>query len=146
MARQALDVAKYVIHKCHCDGKAISNLQLQKILYYMQGLYLANFREPLFEDKIEAWKFGPVVPNIYYAYNKYIADNIYETYPDIENILRFSKEEKEFLDKIIIEKRELSVWQLVELTHKEKPWRQAYTDNMSNTITQRNMMDFFLNE
>ncbi len=125
MARKALDVAKYVIHKCYCDGNAISNLQLQKILYYLQGYYCAKFKKPLFDDRIEPWKLGPVVPNVYYIYNKYVADNIYESYPDIEDILCFSDNEKKVIDETIDCKSKLSAWQLVDATHKETPWEKA---------------------
>lgn len=125
MARQALDVAKYVINRCYCDGNAVSNLQLQKILYYLQGYYCAEFKQPLFDDRIEPWKLGPVVPNVYYVYNKYVADNIYQAYPEIGEILGFSEDEKKVIDEIIDSKSKLSAWELVDATHKEEPWKQA---------------------
>lgn len=146
MARDVLNISKYVIDKCCNEGKAISNLQLQKILYYMQGMYLAVFNKPLFDDEIIAWKFGPAIPKVYYTYNKYIADDIYERCPDIFGLLNFSYAEQQIIDKIIEQKRELSAWQLVELTHKEEPWRKAYANNISNIITQRSMKKYFIGE
>ena len=46
----------------------ISNLQLQKILYYLQVYFIQHEGIPLFEDEIEAWQFGPVIPEVYYEY------------------------------------------------------------------------------
>ena len=43
----------------------MSNLKLQKMLYYEQGFHLAYFDTPLFEDEIEAWMYGPVIPAVY---------------------------------------------------------------------------------
>lgn len=63
----AIDLSKYIVSKCVTDGHPISNLQLQKILYYIQKDFLQR-DEVAFSDNIEAWQFGPVVPNVYYHY------------------------------------------------------------------------------
>ena len=66
----AIDLSKYIVLKCIQDEHPISNLQLQKILYYIQKDFLS--RDDLaFSDSIEAWQFGPVVPNVYYYYCGY---------------------------------------------------------------------------
>lgn len=57
----ALTLAKYIVSKCTTDQCPISNLQLQKILYYIQVDFLKRTEQPVFSDNIEAWKFGPVV-------------------------------------------------------------------------------------
>ena len=59
---KALELAKYVVSKCIQDDNPISNLQLQKILFYIQRDYLQNENRAAFADEIEAWRFGPVVP------------------------------------------------------------------------------------
>ena len=43
-------------------GELMSNMKLQKMLYYQQGYHLAAFGTPLFDEDIEAWMYGPVVP------------------------------------------------------------------------------------
>lgn len=62
---RAIELSKYIVSKCIDDGFPISNLQLQKILYYIQRDFL-RIGKPAFPDAIEAWQFGPVVPNVYY--------------------------------------------------------------------------------
>ena len=64
---KAIDVAKYIVNKCIDDGYPISNLQLQKILYFIQRYYLQK-DDQLFDDDFEAWQFGPVIPAVYYKF------------------------------------------------------------------------------
>ena len=64
---KAIDLSKYIVTKCIVDGCAISNLQLQKILYYVQKDFLQR-DFVAFSDDIEAWQFGPVVPVVYYKF------------------------------------------------------------------------------
>ncbi|MBQ6623932.1 MAG: DUF4065 domain-containing protein, partial [Mogibacterium sp.] len=62
----AKDIAEHVVTKCVREQEPITNLHLQKILYFIQRDYVKKIGEPLFADEFEAWKFGPVVPCIYY--------------------------------------------------------------------------------
>ena len=57
MSYPVLDIANKILARGSSDdsGELISNLKLQKLLYYMQGFHLAYFNEPLFEEDIEAW-------------------------------------------------------------------------------------------
>ena len=65
----AVDVARYFLAQSDDDaGDIISNLKLQKLLYYAQGVTLALTGKPLFSDPIEAWQHGPVVPSVYRLY------------------------------------------------------------------------------
>lgn len=64
------------IMKDDYDADSISNLKLQKLLYYAQGSYLALTNEPLFNENILAWKHGPVVNEVYQVYKKYGSDGI----------------------------------------------------------------------
>ncbi|MBE6890043.1 MAG: DUF4065 domain-containing protein [Ruminococcaceae bacterium] len=120
----ALVLAKYIVTKCVDDGCAISNLQLQKILYYIQRDYLHKHKEPAFDDDIEAWKFGPVVPEVYYAFCYYGAMSILNRYDeaDIEDC------DRDLIDGIIEAKREMEPWDLVAETHKTGgAWDKTFT-------------------
>ena len=72
----ALEVSKYVIDRCNKNGHPMSNLQLQKILYYIQGYYLACFNKPLFKDAIVAWRLGPTIPSVFEHYKYWGYDPI----------------------------------------------------------------------
>ncbi len=58
------------------DADTISNLKLQKLLYYAQGIFLAINDEPLFEEPILAWAHGPVVESVYHEYKAYGSSGI----------------------------------------------------------------------
>ena len=68
----AHDVAKYFLSLIDEDaGDTISNLKLQKLVYYAQGFHLALFDRPLFNEEVKAWMHGPVVPDLYHEYKIY---------------------------------------------------------------------------
>ena len=128
MSYSALEIAKYVIDKCTRDEQPVSNLQLQKILYYIQKTFLKNGTEA-FEDEMEAWQFGPVVPNVYYHYCGYGAMPISITK---ENFTILSSDAS-YIDKIVEEKRVLDPWDLVAETHKEDgAWAKIYRKGLGN--------------
>lgn len=64
-------IANYFIHLSRATGSLLTNLKLQKLLYFIQGWHLALFKKPLFKDDIEAWDYTPIVKNVYNKYKKY---------------------------------------------------------------------------
>lgn len=68
----ALHVAQYFISQSKISSPyAVTNLKLQKLLYYAQGFHLAVYGEPLFEEEIQAWAHGPVIPSVYNRLKRY---------------------------------------------------------------------------
>ena len=57
-------------------GGLMTNLRLQKPLYFAQGWHLARFGQPLFDASIGAWPYGPAVPEAYRAYKEYGREGI----------------------------------------------------------------------
>lgn len=69
---RAIDVARYFLALADEEaGDLVSNLKLQKLLYYAQGFHLAMTGRPLFDEPIQAWMHGPVVPAVYHAFKVY---------------------------------------------------------------------------
>jgi uncharacterized phage-associated protein len=64
-------VARHIINTFEAAGDPISNLKLQKLLYYVQGWHLATYGEPAFNERLEAWVHGPVQPGVYGEYKHY---------------------------------------------------------------------------
>ena len=65
-----LDVAQFMILAAG-DESDMTNMKLNKLLYYAQGIHLARTGHPLFRDQIEAWQHGPVVPSVYQQYKEF---------------------------------------------------------------------------
>lgn len=106
----AIDLSKYIISKCIKDGRPISNLYLQIILYYIQEAFLKEKGTRGFSDDIEAQKYGsPIVLNAYYYYCGFGAMPI--TNPMGEYSIDLS--DKKLIDPIVEEKRVLDFWDLV---------------------------------
>lgn len=125
----ALELSRYIVSKCTQDGYPISNLQLQKILFHIQKMFLQKSGRPAFTDSIEAWQFGPVVPNVYYEYCGFGAMPITMQY-EASNIYL---EDKNLIDNIIESKRMLYPWDLVQETHKPNgAWDQTYRNGVGN--------------
>lgn len=106
------------------QGYAITNLKLQKTLYYVQGYYIKTYDEPLFRDLIEHWPYGPVVPSVYFEYSVYGAEAIEadENDTDFEGL---GAKEKRLVKKVIDKCLTFSAGDLVEKTHKEDPWQNT---------------------
>ena len=67
MAYPVLSIANKILAygaAANDEGELFSNMKLQKLLYYVQGFHIAVFNRPLFNEDIEAWMYGPVVPEI----------------------------------------------------------------------------------
>lgn len=119
---KAMELSTYIVSKCIKEDCPISNLQLQKILYYIQKAFLDR-GDRAFSDNIEAWQFGPVVPNVYDHYCGYGAMPI--SFSSIKYDV--AKEDKQLIDSIVESKRVLAPWDLVEETHKKGgAWDKTY--------------------
>lgn len=132
------DVARYFLTLTDEEaGDLISNLKLQKLVYYAQGFHLALFDSPLFEDPIEAWTHGPVVPELYHAYKEYGSDAI--PVPSDVDISIYDDETQELLNEVYEVFGQFSAWKLRNMTHDEPPWKNAD----GGVITPESMKEYF---
>lgn len=110
------------IMKDEFDADSISNLKLQKLLYYAQGCYLAIMNEPLFSENILAWAHGPVVDEVYQIYKKYGSSGI----PDDQlDYVYIDSEATNILEQVYNEFGQYSAWGLRNMTHNERPWQET---------------------
>ena len=109
----------------------ISNLVLQKLLYLIQAYSLVdeNQPEPAFDDKIEAWQYGPVVPEAYYGF-KY---NLNEIRQANINVLNLNLERR--ISEIYDTFGRQDPFELVNLTHSYNSWINAWRNPFDSTIT-----------
>lgn len=138
MVYNSFDIANKILQKGaqNDGGELISNLKLQKLLYYMQGFHLAVFDTPLFDDDIFAWQYGPVLPEVYYRYK---ANGNKGIEPVGEVIVLEEKEEKLF-DEVFSVYGEFSAIGLMNLTHEEDPWKNT---PIGEKILKDKMTEFF---
>ena len=124
------------------QGDSITNLKLQKLLYYVQGFNLAAFESPLFEEDIEAWMYGPVVPSVYNHYARFGAAPFESTG---DEVLTLKPEEEELFQEVYEAYSVYSAIGLMNMTHEEAPWRSVPTAPGS-VIPKKTLRDFFKNK
>ncbi len=124
---KAIDVAKYFLHKANEDGDLITNLKMQKLLYFAQAWYLVNFKDRiLFDDEIEAWDWGPVIPSVYHYFKDYRHTAIDYNDKSGSILKKVKGEEKEYLDEFYTKYINFSAHDLVNMSHNEEPWKVAF--------------------
>lgn len=130
MSNKATLVAQYIINRCSVNGNPITNSQLQKILYFSQREFLQKFGEPLFSDKIEAWKYGVVISSTNYVYCGYGLGHITSKYnEDIFLDIKLTKEQFDILNALIDNLSNENEWDLIEkCCLPNGAWHQVYKD------------------
>jgi|SRR6267154_838676 len=131
-------VAERIISLSYEKQSPISNLKLQKLLYYSQAWCLAFQRKSLFDEEIEAWVHGPVVPAVF----RYYRDCKWSPIPDagIHSAYSF----RPHLEEVWRAYGKFSAYDLERLTHSEQPWKEARgglaPDASSNKIISKSSM------
>lgn len=138
----SLDVANLFIQWANNEGDLITNLKMQKLLYYAQAWHLVYFNEPLFKETVEAWGWGPVIPEAYQEFKKFGYNPIqYEGNGKEEQ--KFSKKQLGFLHSLYDNFINYSAHELVNITHNESPWKDAFAKGSSTEISHTSMKDFY---
>ena len=134
----AIDVARYVVNYANSHDMMVSNLKLQKILYFIQlNFLMKNPNSPCFSDDIEAWAFGPVIPEVYREFKRYGSLSIppvieyYDTSNGIWNTkkvpykTKMTLKNQELVNDVVITCEEYSASDLVAITRHQPPWIKA---------------------
>lgn len=157
MAYNVLEVAQHVINQSIEIEKPVTNLKLQKLLYYIQASFLTTYGEPCFNEEIENWRHGPVVPVVYSEYKGYTNKPINERQSEcIEmfinsngnfaakkveyNKVNFEDMHLKLINKVINIYKNSDPWDMVDRTHEELPWKNT---KQNEIITRESIMEYF---
>ena len=132
----AQSVANYFLDQAEREGIPITPMKLVKLVYIAYGWTLAVTGNRLFEEPIQAWQHGPVVPSIYHEFkhfgNSAINVRSYDLNPDSFELYvpRIDKNDKDtnlVLSKVWATHKGFRAWDLRNLTHKKgSPWNKVY--------------------
>lgn len=136
-----INVAEHIIMYYNRMNKTISNLKLQKILYFVQAEFLVSKDEPCFEERIEAWDFEPVIPEVYHKYKVFGGASI--PHVEKEYVSPFKPNDQELIEGIVKECAKYSASTLVEITHRQTPWQEVYSPHCIGIITNESIKRFF---
>lgn len=137
-AMDAIKLSGYVIQQFNNQKKIVTNLKLQKVMYYIQGYFFKNFGYAAFEDEIRRWHYGPVVPIVYYEYNSNGAAPL--KCQDNVDIDLYNKE-RNLIQTIVKKCAGINTATLVEMTHHEEPWEQTEAGALISTEIIKNYFE-----
>jgi|SRR5580698_6409028 uncharacterized phage-associated protein len=121
MSYRAQEVAETIIAESRKRNLSeLTNLKLQKLLYYCQVWELAFRDEPLFGEEIEAWIHGPVVPRVFGMFKEYRWSVIERNVTPLTEARVLSH-----INEVLDSYGEYSATALERLTHSEEPWIYA---------------------
>ena len=140
---KAENVANFLIFLASQENKeaereGISNLKLQKVLYFAQAYYLAKLGRPIFVEELEAWQYGPVVPEVYRKFKHYGSKPI--IFEDDKSTI--AEEDREVLKMVWDEFGGYSASRLVDIVHAHGPWKEA-SISVDKIISQKTIKDYY---
>ena len=125
MAHDARQIANWFVTRAKCDGKNLSIMSLLKLTYIAHGWHLEMRDRPLFSNKIQAWQYGPVIPEVYNAFR---AQGVQAKAPVSvpPNLDEIDADSSGLLEQIYQNYGSLDAFQLSDLTHVPGgPWDVA---------------------
>ena len=140
----ASEIANYFIYVANETGSFISNLKLQKLVYYAQAWHLGIYDTPLFDEEFEAWVHGPVIPSLFEEYKEF------RWTPILKEVKKpgFPKKIEEFLEEIneiyfLCDGLELEL-----MTTRESPWMESRKglprdEHSEAIISKESMRDYY---
>lgn len=129
---EAKELAKYIINT---SPRRMSNLELQKTMYFVELDYRKRTRQRLIKGEFEAWQYGPVVPSVYEEYRSYGSDLIERTGEKIT-----PNADRGIIDPSIDRCAYKKAWELVEESHRiNGAWREAR--DRGSTKMDENLID-----
>ncbi|WP_207711791.1 type II toxin-antitoxin system antitoxin SocA domain-containing protein [Sulfobacillus harzensis] len=123
------DVARYFIAVANATGDLMTNLRLQKLVYYAQAWHLALYDQPLMAGTFKAWVHGPVLPELYQQFKMYGSSPIREERYSDDWLTEFQEsvhpDTIELLDDVAETYMGFTAFELERMTHREAPWLEA---------------------
>lgn len=144
MAYTPQHIANYFLDQARAERRPMGQMKLIKLVYIAYGWYLALKGERLFDEPIQAWQHGPVVPSVYHEFKHYGGDSITERaafydldtgefiYPEVDPA---DEETREVLSKVWAAYKNFSAWTLRNKTHEPgTPWTLTYHQGVRNKV------------
>ena len=124
-------VANYILFECRRRNLRVTNLSLQKLIYFAHAIMLVEKKRPLVSVEFEAWQYGPVLPSVYQALKSFGSSSVDQPITGLNPVTREQKtleelddlDSKDVCNRVVMSLAHLSPGRLVDLTHAtEGPW------------------------
>lgn len=137
----SVEIANFFLAQAKHEGLSFTNLKLQKVVYYAQALYLGVHEKVLFQDEIQAWEHGPVIPNLYKHFKEYKNKSI--LFNEELDITKFDENLIEFLYFVYGKFGKMTTSALYKMVHKEPLYIKAVSNPATNTICTRDLASYY---
>ncbi|NUB44909.1 SocA family protein [Fertoebacter nigrum] len=133
MAYSAITIADQILRIAKGKGQMLTPLQLMKLVYIAHGWSFPLRGSDLFENRIEAWKYGPVIPDLYHATKRFGREQIGFDFVGSPDEPVVDAQTKGFLENVFNAYGHMSGIALSSLTHQSgTPWQQVYQEGVYN--------------
>lgn len=143
---EASEVAAYIVKKMNSENKRLDHLKLQKLMYFIAIYWIKKFNVYPYKEATEMWKLGPVIRDLYSEYrsngssritkpsNKLVRNENGFVFKEVEPAC-FTNAEQSIVDSVINNYGDRGSFELVDITHTHKPWKNKEDLIKSNAIT-----------
>ncbi len=140
-------VADLILDFCRTHGDLVTNLKLQKLVYYSQAWFLAIYEKPLFPQKFQAGIFGPIQPELFAKYKRFDDEPIRNGNPKWDVPKYISQHIADVMEAY----GGLSAFDLERLACSETPWKEArgdipYDADSTAIIDETTMKKFYMSK
>jgi uncharacterized phage-associated protein len=138
------DISKEFLNLAKKEGASIAPMKLLKLVYIAHGYHLGFQKGPLIENTVQAWKYGPVIADLYHATKKFGSFPVDCDYIDLLSSNELAEEDKHFLSLVWNAYKQLSGLQLSSLTHQDgTPWAVTYDGEYHKTISNEVIENYY---
>lgn len=136
------DIAKTFVKFAKAENKGVDTMKLLKLTYIAHGYYLGFFSKPLFESQVEAWKYGPVIPELYHVIKRFGTGNVDKDLLDLYSENQIIGKDEKFLKAVWNFYKNHSGLTLSSKTHEEgTPWAKTYNSNTFHKAIENSLIE-----
>jgi uncharacterized phage-associated protein len=140
MAHTALAVANTLIQRAKERGRTLTPMQIIKLVYICHGWMLGLYSRPLVRDPVAAWRYGPVMPELYHSLKKYGSNHVPE--PVSDAVADLDDLESDLVDQVLEKYASLTGITLSHLTHApETPWHIVWHGRGQNAVISNDLIE-----
>lgn len=141
MAISSLAVANELLRLARDEGCELTNMQLQKLVFFAHGYHLALQNEPLYFEETRAWPFGPVIPDLYEHLQKYGSSGVTNNLPAFDQM----NDAQRNIIKIVWDSyKHYNAWRLSDISHRPgSPWEQVWKYDRFGRIELATVRDYY---
>lgn len=152
MTYSSKTIANYFLDLADAEGKSITPMKLQKLVYYANGWYAGHTGKPLINETVEAWQYGPVIESLYHEFKQYGSEPIVGRASELnwetlkEEIIPppTDKQTLRFLDSIWTNYSKYTALTLSEMTHADgTPWSKTWDGVRGKDIPHQLIVEHF---